>query len=69
VKQDLFFILEKLTSSINQNRPAMLARQHGIGQKRDAGGEAKTFAAFVRRPDDEALSRLLVETAILASLM
>jgi ParB family chromosome partitioning protein len=46
----------------------MLARQHGIRQKRDDGGIAKTFAAFLRRADEGALSRLLVESSILLAV-
>jgi ParB family chromosome partitioning protein len=65
MKRDLLFVLEKLTTLMDENRLAMLARQHGIRQKRDEGGLAKTFAAFLRRADEGTLSRLLVETAIL----
>ena len=65
MKRDLLFVLEKLTSLMDENRLAMLARQHGIRQKRDEGGISKTFAAFLRRADEGTLSRLLVETAIL----
>jgi ParB family chromosome partitioning protein len=65
MKRDLLFILEKLTNLMDENRLAMLARQHGIRQKRDDGGIAKTFAAFLRRSDEGTLSRLLVEAAIL----
>jgi len=65
MKRDLLFILEKLTSLMDENRLTMLARQHGIRQKRDDGGVAKTFGAFLRRSDEGTLSRLLVETAIL----
>jgi ParB family transcriptional regulator, chromosome partitioning protein len=36
-----------------------------IRQKRDDGGLAKTFAAFLRRADQGTLSRLLVESSIL----
>ena len=63
MKRDLFFVLEKLTSLMDENRLAMLARQHGIRQKRDEGGIAKTFAALLRRADEGTLSRLLVEAA------
>ena len=65
MKRDLFFVLEKLTGLLDENRLAMLARQHGIRQKRDEGGVTKTFGAFLRRADEKTLSRLLVETAIL----
>ncbi len=65
MKRDLLFILEKLVSLMDENRVEMLARQHGIRQKRDDGGLAKTFAAFLRRADEGTLSRLLVESSIL----
>ena len=65
MKRDLLFVLEKLTSLMDENRLVMLARQHGIRQNRDDGGAGKTFAAFLRRSDEGTLSRLLVETAIL----
>jgi len=65
MKRDLLFVLEKLTSLMDENRLTTLARQHDIPQKRDEGGVAKTFAAFLRRSDEGTLSRLLVETAIL----
>jgi ParB family transcriptional regulator, chromosome partitioning protein len=42
-----------------------LARQHGIRQKRDEGGIAKTLLAFMRRADEGTLSRLTVEATIL----
>jgi ParB family chromosome partitioning protein len=65
MKRDLLFILEKLVSLMDENRVEMLARQHGIRQKRDDGGMAQTFAAFLRRADEGTLSRLLVESSIL----
>ena len=65
MKCDLLFILEKLVSLMDESRVETLARQHGIRQKRDDGGLAKTFAAFLRRADEGTLSRLLVESSIL----
>jgi ParB family chromosome partitioning protein len=65
MKRDLLFVLEKLVSLMEENRLEMLARQHGIRQKRDEGGVAKTFRAFLRRADEGTLSRLLVEASIL----
>ncbi len=65
MKRDLLFILEKLVGVMDENRLEMLARQHGIRQKRDDGGVSKTLAAFIRRADEGTLSRLLVETTIL----
>jgi ParB family chromosome partitioning protein len=65
MKRDLLFILEKLVGTLDESRVEMLARQHGIRQKRDDGGLPKTFAAFLRRADEGTLSRLLVEVSIL----
>jgi ParB family chromosome partitioning protein len=65
LKRDLLFILEKLVSVMDENRVEMLARQHGIRQKRDDGGVGKTLTAFVRRADEGTLSRLMVEASIL----
>ena len=65
LKRDLLFILEKLVSVMDESRVEMLARQQGIRQKRDDGGIAKTLTAFVRRADEGALSRMLVESSIL----
>jgi ParB family chromosome partitioning protein len=65
MKRDLLFILEKLVSVMDENRVEMLARQHGIRQKRDDGGVGKTLTAFVRRADEGTLSRMMVEASIL----
>ena len=65
LKRDLLFVMEKLISVMDENRVEMLARQHGIRQKRDDGGISKTLTAFVRRADEGTLSRLMVEASIL----
>jgi ParB family chromosome partitioning protein len=65
MKRDLLFVVEKLVSLMDERRVESLARQHGIRQKRDDGGIAKTFSAFLRRADEGTLSRMLVEAAIL----
>lgn len=65
LKRDLLFVIERLLFVMDENRIEMLARQHGIRQKRDDGGVKKTFAAFMRRADEGTLSRLVVEASIL----
>ena len=65
MKRDLLFVIEKLVSLMEVPRLEMLARQHGIRQKRDDGGIGKTLVAYIRRADEGTLSRLLVETSIL----
>jgi len=65
MKRDLLFVAERLANLLDENRHAILARQHGIRQKRDDGGVAKTFAAFLRRADESTLGRAVVESAVL----
>ncbi|WP_260705676.1 ParB/RepB/Spo0J family partition protein [Edaphobacter flagellatus] len=65
LKRDLLFVIERLASALDDSRIEMLARQHGIRQKRDDGGLKKTLTAFFRRSDEGTLSRLLVEACIL----
>ena len=65
LKRDLLFIIERLVYVMDESRIEMLARQHGIRQKRDDGGLKKAFAAFMRRADEGTLSRLMVEASIL----
>ena len=65
MKRDLLFILEKLVSLMDERRIETLARQHGIGQKRNDGGVAKSFGAYLRHADEGTLSRLTVESTIM----
>jgi len=65
MKRDLLSVIERLLFLMDENRLEMLARQHGIRQKRDDGGVKKTFSAYVRRADEGTLSRLVVEASIL----
>lgn len=68
LKRDLFVVVEKLVSTLDDSQAEMLARQHGILQKREDGGVCKTFAAFVRRAEEGTLSRLSVESTILLAV-
>jgi ParB family transcriptional regulator, chromosome partitioning protein len=65
LKRDLLFVVEKLIAVLEESRIETLARQHGIRQKRDEGGIAKTLLAYMRHADEGTLSRLMVETTIL----
>jgi ParB family transcriptional regulator, chromosome partitioning protein len=65
MKRDLLSVVERLVFLMDDNRVEMLARQHGVRQKRNDGGVKRNFAAFVRRADEGTLSRLLVESSIL----
>lgn len=64
MKRDLLFIAERLVSLMEEARLQMLARQHGIREKRDDGGIAKTFTAYLRRTDENTQGRTLVQSVI-----
>lgn len=65
MKRDLLFVVERLASLLDENRLAIVARQHGIKKAKDSDSVAKLFAAYLRRAEESALGRLLVEITIL----
>jgi ParB family chromosome partitioning protein len=65
MKRDLLFVVERLASLLDENRLAMVARQHGIKKAKDSDSIAKLFAAYLRRAEEDALGGLLVEITIL----
>jgi glyoxylase-like metal-dependent hydrolase (beta-lactamase superfamily II) len=58
LKRDLLFAIERLLSVMDDNRVEMLARQHGIRQKRDDGGIKKSFGRLVAQVDILFISHL-----------
>ena len=70
MKRDLLFVVERLASLLDENRLAVVARQHGIKQANDSNSResvAKLFATYLRRAEESELGRLLVKLAILHS--
>jgi ParB family chromosome partitioning protein len=65
MKRDLLFVVERLASLLDENRLAVVARQHGIKKTKDSDSIAKLFAAYLRRVEESALGGLLVEITIL----
>jgi ParB family chromosome partitioning protein len=65
LKRDLLSLIERLVTVLDESRIETLARQHGIRQKRDDGGIAKTLTAYLRCADESTLSRMLVVATIL----
>ncbi len=49
MKRDLLFVVERLTSLLDENRLAVVARQHGIKKAKDSDSIAKLFCAYLRR--------------------
>jgi ParB family transcriptional regulator, chromosome partitioning protein len=65
MKRDLLFVAERLASLLDENRTAILARQHGIKKTKEDESIGKLFAAYLRRADEGALGRGVVEAVIL----
>jgi ParB family chromosome partitioning protein len=65
MKRDLLFVAERLASLLDENRAAILAKQHGIKKAKDNDSIGKLFAAFLRRADEGTLGRAVVEAVIL----
>jgi ParB family chromosome partitioning protein len=69
MKRDLLFVVERLVSVLDENRLALVARQHGIKKTKDSDSTAKLFAAYLRHAEESALGGLLVEVTILHAAM
>jgi ParB family chromosome partitioning protein len=66
MKRDLLFIAEQMLLLLDDKRQEMVARSRGIKSK-DGESAPKLLTAFVRKADESALGKLIVETVILLS--
>jgi ParB family chromosome partitioning protein len=66
MKRDLLFIAEQMLPLLDDKRQEMVARSRGIKAK-EGESAPKLLAAFVRKADESALGKLIVETVILLS--
>ena len=69
MKRDLLFVVERLATLLDENRLAVVARQHGIKKTKDSDSIGKLFAAYLRRAEESALGGLLVEITLLHAAM
>ena len=68
MRRDLQFVVERLTTLLDERRLAIILRQHGISKSTGpTDTPAKLLAAFVRKAEESVLGRLLVEAVILYS--
>jgi ParB family transcriptional regulator, chromosome partitioning protein len=67
MKRDLLFVVEQLASLLDENRRAVIARQHGIKKAKDSDSIGKLFAAYLHRTEESALGSMLVEMTIVLS--
>ena len=66
MKRDLLFIAEQMLPLLDDKRLEMVARNRGIRAK-EGESAPKLLTAFVRKTDESALGKLIVETVILLS--
>jgi ParB family chromosome partitioning protein len=65
MKRDLLFVAERLANLLDENRAAILAKQHGIKKAKENESIGKLFASFLRRTDESTLGRAMVEAVVL----
>jgi ParB family chromosome partitioning protein len=65
MKRDLLFVVERLTTLLDENRLAVLAKQHGIKKTKDTDSTEKLLTTFLRRTDESTLGRAMVESIVL----
>jgi ParB family chromosome partitioning protein len=66
MKRDLLFIAEQMLSLLDEKRVEMIARNRGIRAK-EGETAIKLLTAFLRKAEESAIGRLIVETVILLS--
>jgi ParB family chromosome partitioning protein len=65
MKRDLLFLAEQFVSLLDENRLAVVAKQHGIKKAKGNDSLGKLFSAYLRRAEEGLLGKVLVETTIL----
>jgi ParB family chromosome partitioning protein len=65
MKRDLLFVAERMVNLLDENRAAILAKQHGIKKATENESIGKLFVAFLRRADESTLGRAVVEAVVL----
>lgn len=66
MKRDLLFIAEQLLPVLDEKRVEMVARNQGI-RAREGESAAKLLTAFLRKTEEGAIGKLIVEAVILLS--
>jgi ParB family chromosome partitioning protein len=66
MKRDFLFIAEQMLPLLDDKRLEMVARNRGIRAK-EGESAAKLLAAFIRKAEEGAIGKLIVEAVILLS--
>lgn len=64
IKRDLLFVVERLASLLDENRLAVIARQHGVKGAKDSDSIAKLYSIWLHRAEESLLGRLMMESTI-----
>ena len=67
MKRDLLFVVERLLATLDERRLAIVARQHAMGKPKEGDSLPKLVGAYVRKAEESALGRLIVELVVLQS--
>ncbi len=65
MKRDLLFVAERVVNLLDENRTAILAKQHGIKKAKRNDSISKLFAVFLHRADESTLGHAVVEAVVL----
>jgi ParB family chromosome partitioning protein len=65
MKRDQLSVAERMVNLLDENRAAILAKQHGIKKTKENESIGKLFTAFLRHADETTLERAVVEAAVL----
>ncbi len=65
MKSDLLFIVERVTTMLDERRLEVVARNRGIKKAKDSDSIPKLLPAYIRKADEGELGRMLVEMVIL----
>ncbi len=65
MKRDLLFLVERVTTMLDERRLEVVAQNHGIKKAKDSDSIPKLLSVYIRKADEGELGRLLIEMVIL----
>lgn len=65
MKRDLLFIVERVTTMLDERRLEVVVRNRGIKKAKDSDSIPKLLSAYIRKANEGELGRLLMEMVIL----
>lgn len=68
MRRDLLFLAQTMTAMLDEQKAAILVRDHGTGKSKESQSPAKLLTAFLPKAEEGKLGCILIETAILLSM-